>query len=109
MLQSAGGIVHRCFVQRILQLCHSIAHQVDTVVIALVQHIVMKQRFYLPETIPQGELIQGKVLKILHKFAAEETACGKFRHLGQLSALGISIVRFRAKPQAQRQSGPQDD
>ena len=89
-------------------LLHSIVpNQVDVIVVALLQAIEMEQGFEGPERIPQGELVQGIVVKFFHKAAVPEDFGRNLRELGQGTALRFGQLLCRHKPGKHRQNRPQ--
>ena len=93
MLELFDGIVRGSLVVGVFQLGGIAVSDIDVIVVLLSQSVVMEQGFDLPEGIPQRELIQRKLLKILHELAVQDVFHCNLRHLGQRAAL-----RFRQFP-----------
>ena len=98
ILQAAEGMVQVCLPYRVIQLGCVAVHDINIVVILLLQHIVVGQGLQLPEDISAGELIQGVVLKLRHKFAVGDGLAAQLRELIQRATLRIRKIFGRAEP-----------
>ena len=80
--------------------------EIDVVGIQLAHTIGMKDCLQTTEAVPQRELIQGIVFKLVHKAAAQQCLCGQFRQLRQRPPLGFGNSLHRVEPGKYRQHSP---
>ena len=98
VIQPLQSVAHRHGLQGVFLLGGVALRKINAVVVLLPQGIEVEQRFELPEAVPQGELIQGVVLKILHEFPVQNGIGFYFRHLGQGAALRHGQILLRQQP-----------
>ena len=97
-LELFQGVIYRVLVQRVLQFGGIAVRHIDIVVIRLIQCVVVKQGLDLPEGIPQRKLVQGKALKLAHKFAIQQCFHGDLGHLFQRTAFRFGNILDRTEP-----------
>ena len=96
------------FIQRIFLFCGVSVGNINPVIVRLTQDVGGKLGLQSAQSIPQRELIQGKVFEFLHKAAVQQVFSGNFRHLGQRPPLRFGKFLSGAEPGKHGQSCPQD-
>ena len=99
---------HRLLVKGILYLGGVAVVEENAIIVVLVQNIEGNEGFQLPESIPQGELVQGIAFKAGHEFALQNSLAGKHRELLKFPPLGQGQLVRRLHPGKHSQAKPED-